>query len=213
VRSDRAVVRVGMQVAADVVGSGADVDPKSGMKNISLFWTVVGSVAGVIAAGAAVYALFTSGPAPLHLLACCELELEVNSLGGVVSNDNNTFVTFETSSEPVVLTGEVYLKLPLFLDYRVFELGWHKVRLNPSYTYLRNRRIEANSSRRLLSGQVFDVSGFSVRESALPCFSTCPKPIAELSIGVEYRSRQGSSWAYTTVPVCLRRNKYWDVKC
>ena len=140
---------------------------RSWNRNTSLFWTVVGSVAGVIAAGAAVYALFTSGPAPLHLLACCELELEVNSLGGVVSNDNKAFVTFETSSEPVVLTGEVYFKLPLFLDYRVFELGWHKIRLNTSYTHLRNMRIEANSSRRLLSGQVFDVSGFDVRESAL----------------------------------------------
>jgi SPOR domain len=164
-----------------------------------VFWTVVGAVAGVIGAGAAIYPLLIADQKLVHLITSCSEKLVVGKLGGniqPIDDCGSRFFSIETLSEPVILTGNVYLKP---MKGRAFAEGSGIF----VATNLRNRRVPANDRVRFYDWP----DNVRLRSDDVASLITCPTNVGEFEFGVEFLSKGGASWARARQSYCFEHEK------
>jgi hypothetical protein len=156
----------------------------------SSFWTVLAAIAGVVGAAAAVYPLFQPDQQAARLAFPHYLD----------SPPYHVWVV--TLSDPVVLTGGWYIKRGPW---------WHAQTLRDGAavgtvesTSLASRPLKdvrvAMNERKLVFIDERPVEEWSSGALA-PCNA------GELEMGVEYTWRGGSSWARTTLPLCVTKRR------
>lgn len=152
------------------------------------FWTIVASIAGVIGAAAAVYPLINADHHPAHLTFPDHL-------------DRPRYVWVENLSDPIVLTGNWYIKRGQWWNTRTLRTGDVIGRIDStSYTRrnFRDLRVTANE-RKMVS-----IDSHALEDWAGGALTPCSP--GEFDLGLEFKSKAGSSWAYTTLPFCIAPN-------
>lgn len=141
-------------------------------------WTALGTVAGVVGAGAAVYSVFSTNQHDA-------LVTFPNYL------DQPEFVWVEALSNTVVLTGNWFLKSGNWWNARTLSAG-DVVGLGN----LTGLRIAANERR------VVPIDDSALKSWLGGRLERCHP--GEIEMGVEYISKSGVSWARTKLPFCAR---------
>ena len=155
----------------------------------AFIWTILGSVAGVIGAAAAVYPLLTQEQHRAYITYKGEIDL----------------FAIETLSEPIALTGNWYVKKGSWWSKALHQTGYE---VEKDKRVLANARYSFSLDRWTIKEKVFNGADAACNEKGgAHCIWLVPCSIAEgeFEFGLEYRSKHGLAWARTKLPYCVRR--------
>lgn len=150
------------------------------------FWTVLGTVAGVVGAAAAMYSILSTDQHDAHVTSPNYL-------------DGPDFVWVQSLSDTVILTGNWFIKHGKWWNARTLLTG-NVVGLGG----LTDLRVAAND-RKLVS-----IDGLALERWAGGRLEKCYP--GDFEIGIEYKSKSGLSWARTALHFCVRAAEVFTTK-
>ena len=154
----------------------------------SSFWAAVAAIAGVAGAAAAVYQLLQTDQRAAHLTFPHYLDRPPYSVRVVAFSD------------PIVLTGRWYIRHGPWWYPKTLQDGAtveaRDSRISRNALPLKDIRVAANESGYIAIGDD-EIEAWVGR-----AISACKT--GEFEIGIEYEWKGGSSWARTTLPLCVR---------
>jgi hypothetical protein len=152
----------------------------------SHIWTIIATIAGVIGAGAAVYPLLRNDNYGAHL--------------AFPNLDEPRYVWMESLNDPIVLTGEWYIKRGAWWNRRTLRVGDVVRRVDDKlleFRGIKDFRVAANEKR------IISIDHQELSTWANGRLKSCNR--GEFEIGIEYKWKGGTSWARTRLPFCVDR--------
>jgi hypothetical protein len=180
-----------------------------------LLWTVVGAIAGVLGAIAALYPLLVGH----QMLVQIEMEpfkLLVRENGEIQSPgtflDGLTTVSIQPLSGAIVLTGSARLT-NLTLTQPILESLERDDPFTVDLSDEANLAIPSGEKRHILVSA--RPNGAKVRADTLHCFQPCPISVAEATLEVEFKARDGTARTSGPARICLLRSSgmRWTGRC
>ena len=176
----------------------------------TLFWTIVGSIAGLAGLLVTLYAPLEK-QVPLLVLEAGVVQFGIEETGklsgtasarGLIGFYEGPNLVVQSTDGPTVLTGKTQDVQLTFEPLVHAELGRGEI----SVEFPQDESQVVSSLKPTSLWIDFELRQFKFPSHRIGCAKTCPKTVGEITYSFEVKSKGGLQWIPTKMPVCLLKH-------